>query len=43
LLRALFARPFPLLSAAKVGLNESQFGQIKRRFSSTLFLQLPSM
>ena len=38
-----FGLPFPLLRAAYVGDKESQFGHTKRRFSSLLFLQLPSI
>jgi len=43
LLKALFQRPLPLLSAAYVGVSESQFGQSKRRFTSALLRHLPSM
>src|SRR3989338_8034608 len=43
LLGAQFSRPFPLLRAANVEFNASQFGQIRRRLPSILFRQLPSI
>ena len=43
LLKERFFLPFPLFSAAYVGVNESQLGQSRRRFDSMLLRQLPSI
>ena len=42
LLFALFPRPLPLLRAANVGVNESQFGHRSLKLLSLLFVQSPS-